>query len=163
MENSSQQINTLFVNHSRQILSKMHGQIVDCLGRLDDNAVWLRGSSNQNAVGNLILHLCGNANQWIGSGVGGSPDTRDRPAEFAATGMERSALLQLLERTVKNADAVLSGITAERLLDVIHPQGRTVTVIEAIYQVVGHFQLHTGQIIYATKALTGEDLGFFRG
>jgi len=28
--------------------------------------------------------------------------------------------------------------------------------------VVEHFAQHTGQIIFATKMLTGEDLGFYR-
>jgi uncharacterized damage-inducible protein DinB len=36
-----------------------------------------------------------------------------------------------------------------------------VTVLEAIYHVVEHFSMHTGQIIFATKLLTGEDLEFY--
>jgi hypothetical protein len=28
--------------------------------------------------------------------------------------------------------------------------------------VVEHFAQHTGQILFATKALTGQDLGFYR-
>ena len=36
-----------------------------------------------------------------------------------------------------------------------------VTVLEAIYHVVEHFSGHAGQIIFATKLLTGEDLGFY--
>ena len=31
-----------------------------------------------NSIGNLILHLCGNARQWIIAGVGGAADTRQR-------------------------------------------------------------------------------------
>lgn len=37
-----------------------------------------------------------------------------------------------------------------------------VTVMEAIYHVVEHFSMHTGQILFATKMLTGTDLGFYR-
>jgi hypothetical protein len=37
-----------------------------------------------------------------------------------------------------------------------------VTVLEAIYHVVEHFSGHTGQIIFATKMMTGPDLGFYR-
>jgi len=48
------------------------------------------------------------------------------------------------------------------LLDEINPQTGTVSVLEAIYQVVGHFQQHTGQIVFATKILAGEDLGLYR-
>ena len=34
-------------------------------------------------------------------------------------------------------------------------------MLEAIYHVVEHFSMHTGQIIFATKLLTGTDLGFY--
>jgi hypothetical protein len=42
--------------------------------------------ANQNAIGNLVLNLCGNVQQWIVSGVGGETDVRDRAAEFAQFG-----------------------------------------------------------------------------
>jgi hypothetical protein len=37
-----------------------------------------------------------------------------------------------------------------------------VTGLEAVFHVAEHFAFHTGQIIYATKSLRGEDLGFTR-
>ena len=41
-------------------------------------------------------------------------------------------------------------------------QGYRVRGLEAVYQVVEHFGLHHGQILYITKMLRGEDLGFYR-
>ena len=35
------------------------------------------------------------------------------------------------------------------------------TLLEAIFHVVEHFSGHTSQIIFVTKMLTGEDLGFY--
>jgi hypothetical protein len=35
-------------------------------------------------------------------------------------------------------------------------------VLEAIYHVVEHFSMHTGQILFATKLLTGQDLAYYR-
>lgn len=141
----------------------MLGYIEACLSRLNDEQVWSRGGSNENAIGNLILHLCGNARQWIVSGVGGVQDVRDRDAEFAVQGdWTREQLLAHLRGTVDEAVAVIKAVTAERLSQVVTPQKHTVLVLEAIYQVVGHFQQHTGQIIFATKLLSGEDLGLFR-
>jgi hypothetical protein len=40
--------------------------------------------------------------------------------------------------------------------------GQTATTLEAIYHVVGHFQQHTGQIIFATKQFTSRDLGLYK-
>ena len=36
------------------------------------------------------------------------------------------------------------------------------TGLAAVYQVVEHFGLHYGQIVYATKLLEGRDLGFYK-
>ena len=41
-------------------------------------------------------------------------------------------------------------------------QGYTVRGLDAVYQVVEHFGLHYGQVIYVTKQLRGEDLRFYR-
>jgi uncharacterized damage-inducible protein DinB len=57
---------------------------------------------------------------------------------------------------------VLDGLTADRLAERIVVQKYEMSVLEAIYHVVEHFSTHTGQIIFATKMLTSEDLGFYR-
>ena len=41
-------------------------------------------------------------------------------------------------------------------------QGYNVSGLEAIYQVVEHFGLHYGQILYIAKSLTSADLGLYR-
>ncbi len=144
-------------------LNQQLGTIEKCLARLDDKQIWARGASHENAIGNLILHICGNARQWIVSGVGGVPDVRQRDAEFAAQGdWTKEELLAHLQQTVRDVIAVLETVTADRLKQIIVPQGYTTTVLGAISQVVTHLHLHTGQIIFATKILTGEDLGLFR-
>ena len=110
-----------------------------------------------------MLHLCGNVRQWIVSGVGGQPDTRDRDAEFLARGgVSVAELAPRLRQTVEEAVAVVSAVPAQRLTERIVVQKYPVTVLEAIYHVVEHFSMHTGQIIFATKMLTGLDLGFYR-
>lgn len=141
----------------------MSDHIKSCLDRLTDDQIWSRGAPHENSIGNLILHLCGNVRQWIGTGVGGERDVRDRPAEFSATGGFTAAeLTGKLRETVAHAIEIIRATSAERLLVRIHPQDRSVSVLEAIYHVVGHFQQHTGQIIFATKILSGEDLGLYR-
>jgi uncharacterized damage-inducible protein DinB len=157
------EIRRLFVLHSIKKLRQMCAHIESCLERLHEDQIWSRGAAHENSVGNLILHVCGNARQWIEAGVGGEKDIRERDREFSARGGWTAAdLLSHLKKTVDRSVAVIEGVTAERLLDEINPQTGPVSVLEAIYQVVGHFQQHTGQIIFATKILTGEDLGLYR-
>jgi uncharacterized damage-inducible protein DinB len=152
-----------FIRCSVERLRLQAGRIESCLGKLTAEQVWARGSENENAIGNLVLHLCGNVRQWIISGVGGVPDSRQRDREFAARGgVPVPELAEKLRGTVEEAAAVLDRVTAEMLAEPLVIQGYTVTGMAAIYHVVEHFSGHTGQIIFATKMLTAEDLGFYR-
>jgi uncharacterized damage-inducible protein DinB len=157
------EIAQLFLTHSTKQLRQMSGYIAPCLAKLTGDEIWSRDSPHANSIGNLILHLCGNVRQWIGAGVGGEEDIRDRASEFSAGGGFAAAdLISHLNQTVDHAIKIIDAVTAERLVDEINPQNRRVSVLEAIYQVVGHFQQHTGQIIFATKIFAGEDLGLYR-
>ena len=153
----------IFLTFSAEKLEQLHGRIEDCLARLTPEQIWTRNSENENAVGNLVLHLCGNVRQWIGSGVGGLADHRQRDSEFDARGEKTPAeLSELLKTTVAQAAGIIREVPASRLTERILPQGYDVTVLEAIAHVVEHFSHHTGQIILLTKMLTGDDLGFYQ-
>jgi uncharacterized damage-inducible protein DinB len=152
-----------FLQFSLRKLEQLAQRIDTCLGKLDEDQIWARGGGNENAIGNLVLHLCGNLRQWIVSGVGGSADVRQRDAEFAARGgVAPGELAGRLHATVAEAVQVLGSLPPERLSRRIVIQGYEVSELEAIYHVVEHFSMHTGQVLFATKMLTGEDLGFYR-
>jgi uncharacterized damage-inducible protein DinB len=151
-----------FLEHSADKLKQYTERIETCLGMLNEEQVWARGGENENAVGNLVLHLCGNVRQWIVSGVGGRPDVRERDREFAARGgVSIPELRQRLRGTVEEAAEVIRAVPAERFGERLILQQYPVSVMEAIYHVVEHFSMHTGQILFATKLLTGADLGFY--
>jgi uncharacterized damage-inducible protein DinB len=151
-----------FLDHSIEKLTQYTGRIETCLGMLNEEQVWARGGENENAVGNLVLHLCGNVRQWIVAGVGGHPDIRERDAEFSARGgVPVPELVKRLRGTVEEAAGVIRAVTPERFADRLVIQQYGVTAMEAIFHVVEHFAMHTGQIIFAAKLLTGADLGFY--
>ena len=152
-----------FVRYSEQKLRQYLERIGICLGKLSDDQIWARGHETENSAGNLCLHLSGNIRQWILSGVAGQPDRRDRDSEFAAHGgFSREELLARLQSTVDEVCGVIRGLDAERLSETVHPQGYDLTVLEAVYHIVEHFAYHAGQILFITKAITGEDLSFYR-
>jgi len=155
-------VSTEFLDFSADKLTELMGRIDTCVEKLTPEQVWTRAGANQNAVGNLLMHLNGNVRQWLLHGVGGQPDVRDRDAEFAAENGARAAeLLARLRITVEEAVALFRALPHHRLMERFHVQGYEVTVLAAIYHVVEHFAGHTYQIIYATKFCTGEDLGFY--
>jgi hypothetical protein len=149
----------IFLAHSTTKLTQMTGHIETCLQKLDDKQTWHRPNPMQNSIGNLVLHLSGNVRQWIGSSIGGQPDIRNRDHEFPAD--QTPDLLPILKTTVIQAIEILENLPSARLTDRVSTQDGDRLILEMIYQVVGHFQQHTGQIIFATKLLTGEDLKFY--
>jgi uncharacterized damage-inducible protein DinB len=148
-----------FLDVSSRRLDQMTECLDICLRKLSDDQVWQRQGAHENAVGNLVLHLCGNARQWVIHGVGGAADIRVRDAEFSADGGKSGAeLIALFRSAMAEAKSVIFAVSIERLAERITPQGRHVSVLEAIYQVVGHVQQHVGQIILLTKQMTATDL-----
>lgn len=137
-------------------------RIVVVLHQLEDADIWWRGNEASNSIGNLVLHLCGNVRQWIVSGVGGAPDIRDRPAEFARRdGMTRDELVRHLESTIALVDLTLSRVTPHQLFEPRKIQGIDTTVMSTIYHVVEHFSTHVGQIVMLGKLRLAKDLGFW--
>lgn len=101
--------------------------------------------------------------QWIGSGVAGLPDHRQRDAEFDARGGKSpEEFAELLKIRLAEAVSIIRSVPPGRLTERITPQGYDVTVLEAIAHVVEHFSMHTGQIIPLTKMLTGQDLAYYQ-
>jgi hypothetical protein len=157
-------LHTAFLEFSRKKLIEQYWpRLRTCVERLSDEQVWWRPNDASNSIGNLILHLNGNVRQWLVSSFKRSNDIRDRPAEFRERRLiPASALLEKLDTTLKEAAEVLASLSEADLLTTFEIQGYTVTGLYAIYQVVEHFGLHYGQIVYITKMMRGEDLGFYR-
>ena len=152
-----------FISCAREFLvAEYLPKIERCLERLSDEQIWWRANEESNSIGNLVLHLCGNARQWIVSGVGGASDRRERDAEFAQRqAIERNELLGLLRTTLTDVDSVLRNLAPATLLERRLIQGSDVDVLEAVFHVTEHFSMHTGQIIMMTKLLTSSDLRFY--
>jgi uncharacterized damage-inducible protein DinB len=109
-----------------------------------------------------MLHLSGNARQWIVSGVGGAADVRDRQSEFDRRApLPATSLIDWLEQTVTDVDRVLASLTSADLYSRRTIQANDVSVFEAIYHVVEHFSMHTGQIILLAKSKQPDRIRFY--
>ena len=127
-----------------------------CIDQLDDTQVWYRPNPQSNAVGNLVLHLVGNLRQWILGGIDNLPDTRNRPAEFAAaSGRTREELRSLLKETVEESCKAIDKVPVGRVTERKRIQGEDTTIAAALVMAVSHLGLHVGQIQYIGKMLLG--------
>ncbi len=155
----------LFLEFSRQKLVEQYWpRLRTCVESLTDEQVWWRPNDSSNSIGNLMLHLNGNVRQWLVASFNRLEDRRDRPAEFNERAViSGAALLAQLGATIHEAAEVLSRLSETDLLAPFEIQGHHVRGLDAVYQVVEHFGLHYGQILYITKMLRSEDLGFYHG
>jgi uncharacterized damage-inducible protein DinB len=160
---TTETISTSFINRAINFLTGDYlPKIERCLEQLTDEQIWWRANEESNSIGNLVLHLCGNARQWIVCGLGFQPDNRVRDAEFARRDpVARAELLELLRSTLADVETVLRQLDPATLLEKRNIQGSEVDVLEAIFHVTEHFSMHTGQIIMLTKMMTAADLRFY--
>ena len=132
---------------------------------LDGGAIWHRSDEGSNAIGNLILHLCGNLSLWVRAELGGRPFVRDRAAEFAARGgLEADELLGKLDEVVGDCQRVVTELDQAKLAERHTVQGYEVDGLGALFHAVEHMSYHTGQIVLLAKqrlAERGEGLDFY--
>ena len=156
-------VSRAFLDHAVDfLLDDYQPKIERCLERLTDEQIWWRANEESNSVGNLILHLCGNARQWIVAGIGSEPDARHRDAEFEQRELiPRDKLLTLLRSTLEDVERTLRTLDPAMVLESRTIQGRDVEILEAVFHVTEHFSMHAGQIFLLTKLLTATDLRFY--
>lgn len=152
-----------FIIKARSFLSDDYlPKIERCLEQLSDEDVWWRANSESNSIGNLLLHLAGNVRQWIVCGIGGTPDERVRQQEFdERSTIPRAELLARLRQALAEVDATLAALDPSRVLEQRRIQGYDVNMLDAIFHVIEHFSMHTGQIILLTKMFKSADLKFY--
>ncbi len=135
-----------------------------CVGRLSDEQIWHRPNTHVVSVGNLVLHLTGNVEQWINTALGGAADNRTRDQEFSEIGpVDRQVLLANLNTTMKRAIALINSLREEDLTRWWPVQGFRESGTAIVVHVVEHFSYHTGQITLHTKLLLDIDTDFYAG
>jgi hypothetical protein len=164
MDTNDSQLASLFLEFSRQkLLGQFWPRMKECVAPLTAEQIWWRPNDASNSIGNLLMHLDGNVRQWLVDSFNKNQDERNRPAEFAAQGgLSATEWLARLSATLDEAAKVLNRLTVDELLAPYEIQGYRVRGLDAVYQVVEHFGLHYGQIVYITKGLLAKDLGFYK-
>ncbi len=152
----------MILETDRRILGESIPRIRKCLARLTLEQVWARPRPEMASIGNLVLHVVGNARQWILHALVGQPDIRDRDTEFSTTGPlpvhELGLLLDQLEKDLRSA---LPAITEAQLLATYPVQVFEESGASILIHAIEHFSYHTGQIARDTKHILGGDLGFY--
>jgi uncharacterized damage-inducible protein DinB len=135
-----------------RMLDEYPGQIRACLDALGEDDLWWRPHEQANAAGNLVLHLAGSNQFYLGHAIGGGPDTRDRDAEFGARGKRSiGEVFDVYERARATVQRVLDALTPARLVETTMATGRSSSFARILMHVTHHNALHIGQIVWVTK------------
>ena len=155
----------LFISEiKRRLFEESQVRLERCLNELSEADIWWRPNENSNSVGNLVLHLSGNARQWILAGLGGALDQRRRQTEFDERGpIPRAELIQKVRDVMSEIDEVLDRLKPEDLERPIVVQGFDETGLSILIHVVEHFSYHVGQMAYIVKARLDKQTNFYGG
>jgi hypothetical protein len=112
--------------------------------------IWARAGEVKNPAGNLVLHLHGNLNHFVGKVLGNLEFVRDREAEFSRSDVPRAELIAMVHATSAMLEQVLPSLGHEELekpypLEVL---GYPMTTGYFLIHLYGHLNWHLGQINY---------------
>lgn len=116
----------------------------------DENNLWVTKAGISNSGGNLCLHLLGNLNYYIGTGLGHTGYVRYREDEFALKNIPCADLVINIQNcilVVKKSLANLSEAALEKdfPIDVF---GKPVSTVFMLVHLTTHLTYHLGQINY---------------
>jgi len=158
-------ISGLLISETRfRLLEESIPRLHKCLDRLSEEEIWYRPNENTISIGNLVLHLCGNVKQWLISGIGGTPDHRNRQQEFSETGpLPVAELHEMLNKLAADIEIVLENLSASDLAAEYKIQGNGVSGVSILVHVVEHFSYHVGQATILIKSRKNVDMGYYAG
>lgn len=144
-------LNSGFVSHFERVRNQLHALVAP----LSSQQIWRRPRPYGNSIGNLLLHLCGNLNYYIGAQIAGTGYIRQRDREFSDSGKEKRILLKDFDSAIEMVTSTLKAQSLEDWSRAYSAQGTEATDrFQIILSCAAHASHHLGQIIYLQKELT---------
>ena len=148
---SSDVVRSGLADYFRMIQAELHKLVEP----ISTDQLWRKPYSYGNSIGNLILHLTGNLNYYIGTQIAGTGYVRHRDLEFTDGGKPKDALLGEFDSAIEIA---LSTITQQTDADWAKPysaerEPESEDRFTAILRCAGHAYHHVGQMVYLQREL----------
>ena len=121
----------------------------------DEKNLWELPSGINNTAGNLVLHIVGNLNHFIGAILGNTGYIRERDMEFSQRHIPCTAILKQIQDTKNMVASVLENLSNTDLekrypIDVFREPMRTEYFLTHL---TTHLSYHLGQINYHRRLL----------
>jgi hypothetical protein len=117
--------------------------------------LWERPYPYGNSIGNLVLHLTGNLNYYIGAQIAGTDYVRHRDQEFSESGKPKDALLRDVDKAIEIVLATIASQSAEdwAAAYVAEREPEAKDRFTLFLRCAGHAYHHVGQIVYLQREL----------
>ncbi len=136
-------------------LGKLRQEIT--LYKKEEN-IWVVVPNISNPAGNLVLHLAGNLNTYIGATLGNTGYVRQRDLEFSLRNISRAELLEKIDDTSNMISTVMDTLD-DSILSKNYPLvvfEKEMTTEFFLIHLTAHFSYHLGQINYHRRLLDKE-------
>jgi hypothetical protein len=125
--------------------------------QLSEEQFWIKPYAYGNSFGNLVLHLTGNLNYYIGAQIANSGYVREREREFTESGFGGKApVLNNLNEAVDLVITTLKNQSEDDWMQAYQAVG--VDDVKDRFNIylrcAVHFHHHLGQMIYLVEELT---------
>lgn len=120
--------------------------------------IWRVEKNISNSAGNLVLHLIGNLNTFIGKEIGKTDYVRNRELEFSQKDVPRKILIEQINDTLSMVKDSLKNTTNEDLKN-DYPFlkfSEVVTTEFLLVHLATHLTYHLGQINYHRRFIEQE-------
>lgn len=131
---------------------RVQERVHELLEPLSTEQLWHCPFPYGNSIGNLILHLTGNLNYYLGAQIAGTGYVRHRDLEFTDHGEPKDELLRNFDQAIATAVSTVSAQSDgdwSKPYDAQRADGST--RFAQILACAGHAYHHVGQIVYLQK------------
>ena len=121
----------------------------------NENDIWKTKEGINNSAGNLVLHLLGNLNHFIGKTLGNSEYVRKRDEEFSLKNIAREKLisdLNFLKETIKNTLQKLSVEDLKKDFP-LKIRDESFSTENMLIYLLAHLNYHLGQVNYLRRMM----------
>ena len=145
-------VRSSFADYFRMVQSRVH----ELTQPLSTEQLWHNPYPHGNSIANLIQHLTGNLNYYLGTQIAGTGYVRHRDQEFDQSGHGRSKdeLLKAFDEAIATS---IRAVSAQSDSDWSLPYEAQLvdgaTRFQQILACAGHAYHHVGQIIYLQREL----------
>ena len=143
-----QSLLSLFNRDLNQLIKEVNGY-------QNKSSLWAVESPIANSGGNLVLHICGNLQHFVGAVLGKSGYVRQREQEFECSNIAVADLIIEINTTLEVVKSTFDKLTADIIQSnyPVNVFGKEMTTEYFLLHLSTHLNYHLGQVNYHRRLL----------